>query len=129
MADKGKPDFGKRRQVSVPPNPQSQQPKRSNHVALLVMGTLAVGGSAYALMPRGCTPAASGTTPGLSTPSECPPRGSSSSSYGGSRYSYYSGGSSSSTPAATTDAGSGGVRRGGFGAFAHSFSSHFSFGS
>ena len=38
------------------------------------------------------------------------------------------GGSSGSTPAATTDAGSGGVKRGGFGAFAHSFSSHFSFG-
>jgi hypothetical protein len=129
MADKGKPDFGRRRQVSVPPSSQSPPPKRSNHVALLVMGTLAVGGSAYALMPRECTPAAPGATPGLSTPSGCPPRGSSSSYGGSSRYGYYSGGSSGSTPAATSDAGSGGVRRGGFGAFAHSFSSHFSFGS
>ena len=127
MADKGKPDFGKRRQVSVPPSAKSPPAKRSNHVALLVMGTMAVGGTAYALMPRECTPAAPGATPAVSTPSECPPRGS---SHGGSsRYSYYSGGSSGSTPAATTDAASGGVRRGGFGAFAHSFSSHFSFGS
>jgi hypothetical protein len=46
MADKGKPDFGKRRQVSVPSGSQSPPAKRSNHVALLVMGTLAVGGGA-----------------------------------------------------------------------------------
>jgi hypothetical protein len=128
MADNGKPDFGKRRQVSVPPNSQSPPAKRSNHVALLVMGTLAVGGGAYALMPRGCTPVAPGTMPAVSSPSECPPRRSSSSYGGSSRYGYTSGGSSSSTPAATTDAGSGAVRRAGFGAFAHSFSSHFSFG-
>jgi hypothetical protein len=130
MADKPLSEFGRRRHVSVPPSPTPQPPaKRSNHVALLVMGTLAVGGTAYALMPRECTPGQPGTTPGVSTP-ECPPRGSSSSGSGGgsSRYSYYSGGSSGSTPAATTDASSGGVRRGGFGGFAHSFSSHFSFG-
>jgi len=69
--------------------------------------------------------------PTVSSPSECPPRGSSSSSHGGSgssRYGYSSS-SSGATPAATADASSGGVRRGGFGAFAHSFSSHFSFGS
>jgi len=127
MPDKAKQEFGKRRQVSVPPSPMLP-PKRSNHVALLVMGTLAVGGTAYALMPSQCTPAQPGATPGLSTPSECPPRSSSGSGGGSSRYSYYSGGSSGSTPAATTDVASGGVRRGGFGAFAHSFSSHFSFG-
>jgi hypothetical protein len=127
MPDKAKQEFGKRRQVSVPPSPMLP-PKRSNHVALLVMGTLAVGGTAFALMPRECTPGQPGV-PGVTTPSECPPRSSSSSGSGGSsRYSYYSGGSSGSTPAATTDAASGGVRRGGFGAFAHSFSSHFSFG-
>lgn len=128
MAEQAKQEFGKRRQVSVPPSPMPPA-KRSNHVALLVMGTLAVGGTAYALMPRECAPAQPGTTPGLSTPSECPPRGLSSGSGGGSsRYSYYSGGSSSQTPATITDASSGGVKRGGFGAFAHSFSSHFSFG-
>jgi hypothetical protein len=107
-----------RRPVAIP---AAQPVKRSGHVALLLMGTFAVGGGAYTLMPRECTPA----PPGVSTPGECPPRGSGS---GSSRYGYYSGGSSGATPAATTDAGSGGVRRGGFGAFAHSFSSHFSFG-
>ena len=132
VSEKAKQEFGKRRQVSVPPS-AVLPPKRSNHVALLVMGTLAVGGTAYALMPRECKPAEPGAMPTLSSPAECPPRGSSSSSHGGSgggssRYSYYSGGSSGSTPAATTDAGSGGVKRGGFGSFAHSFSSHFSFG-
>jgi len=126
MADKPLTQFERRSQHGAVPQPPA---KRSNHVALLVMGTLAVGGGAYALMPRECTPAAPGTMPAVSSPSECPPRGSSSSSYGGSsRYGYTSGGSSSSTPAATSDAGSGAVRRGGFGAFAHSFSSHFSFG-
>jgi hypothetical protein len=125
MAEKPHQDFGKRRQVSVPSSPTTPT-KRSNHVALLVMGTLAVGGTAYALMPRECAPA----QPGVSGPAECPPRSSSSGSGGGSsRYSYYSGGSSSSTAATTPDSGSGGVKRGGFGAFAHSFSSHFSFGS
>jgi len=125
MADKGKPDFGKRRQVSVPPSPQPPSPKRSNHVALLVMGTLAVGGSAYALMPRECTPAAPGATPGVSTPSGCPTRSSSSGGYSGSRYSYFSGGSSASTPATTSDAGSRGIWRGGFGGFANAVGAHF----
>ena len=129
MADKPPAQFGKRR-PSVPKSPVLP-PKRSNHVALLVMGTLAVGGTAYALMPRQCTPAEPGATPSVSSPEECPPRGSSWSSHGGSggsRYFYSSGGSSGSTPATTSDAGSGGVKRGGFGSFAHSFSSHFSFG-
>jgi hypothetical protein len=127
MNHKSKQEFGKRTQASVPSSPVLP-PKRSNHVALLVMGTLAVGGSAYALMPRECTQPVPGS-PGLTTPAECPPRSSSSGSGGGSsRYSYYSGGSSSQTSATTTDASSGTVRRGGFGAFAHSFSSHFSFG-
>ncbi len=132
MADKPPSQFERRSRHAPVPSSRLQPPgKRSNHVALLVMGTLAVGGTAYALMPRECTPAAPGTTPGLSTAAECPPRGSSSSSHGGSggsRYGYSSAGSSGSTPAATTDTGSGGVKRGGFGPFAHSFSSHFSVG-
>ena len=132
MADKPLSQFERRSQGSAPPS-RPQPAKRSHEVVLLLMGTIAVGSTAYALMPRECTSAAPGTTPGVSAPSECPPRGSSSSSHGGSgggssRYSYYSGGSSSQTPAATTDASSSGVKRGGFGAFAHSFSSHFSFG-
>jgi hypothetical protein len=133
MADKTNPQFGKRGQISVPPSPQKAPPaKRSQEVVLLLMGTLAVGSTAYALMPRECTPAQPGTMPTVSSPSECPPRGSSSSSHssGGGRYGFSSSGSSGSTAAtSTTDASSGGIKRGGFGAFAHSFSSHFSFGS
>jgi len=133
MADKPPSEFGKRRQVSVPPGPKPQPPaKRSNEVMLLVMGTIAVGSTAYMLMPRQCTPAEPGTMPTVSSPAECPPRGSSSSSHGSggsSRWGYSSSGSSGSTSATTTDASSSTVKRGGFGSFAHSFSSHFSFGS
>jgi hypothetical protein len=69
--------------------------------------------------------------PTVSSPAECPSRGSSSSSHGGSggsssRYSSYSSDSSSHSAAGTTDAGA--VKRGGFGSSAHAFSSHFSFG-
>jgi hypothetical protein len=133
MAEKPPSEFGKRRQVSVPPGPKPQLPaKRSNEVMLLVMGTIAVGSTAYMLMPRQCTPAEPGTMPTVSSPAECPPRGSSSSSHGSggsSRWGYSSSGSSGSTSATTTDASSSTVKRGGFGSFAHSFSSHFSFGS
>jgi hypothetical protein len=130
MADKPLSEFGRRRQVSSPQSPTGTPPaKRSHEVVLLVMGTIAVGSTAYALMPRECTPAQPGTTPAVSSSAECPPRGSSSSSHGGTRYSYYSGGSSGSTPVATADASSSTVKRGGFGSFAHSFASHFSFGS
>jgi hypothetical protein len=127
-------EFGKRRPVVVRPGPQMPV-KRSGHVALLMMGTLAVGGGAYALMPgENCRPPA----PGMAGPAiplanaECPPRGSSSGGSGGggsSRSSFYSGDSSSShASSSTSDSGSGGVTRGGFGSFAHAFSSHFSFG-
>jgi hypothetical protein len=120
-------------QGSVPPSRPKPQAKRSHEVMLLLMGTIAVGSTAYALMPRECTPAEPGAMPSLSSPSECPPRGSSSSSHGGSgsggRYSYSSSGSGSTPAGTTTDASSGTVKRGGFGSFAHSFSSHFSFGS
>jgi hypothetical protein len=134
MADKPPSEFGKRRQVSVPPGQTPKLPaKRSHEVVLLVMGTIAVGSTAYALMPRQCTPAEPGTMPTVSSPAECPPRGSSSSSHGSggsSRWGYSSSGSSGSTAATTrTDANSSTVKRGGFGSFAHSFSSHFSFGS
>jgi len=89
MARKPNPEFGKRRPVvpavPLPPDPPS---KRSSHVALLVMGTLAVGGGAYALMPRqNCQPVQP-TPPGVTTPggavpqpgADCAPRGSSSGS-------------------------------------------------
>jgi hypothetical protein len=131
MADKPVPEFGKRRPVAVPP---SAPAKRSSHVALLLAGTVAVGGGAYALMPgENCAP----NQPGMASTAGCSPRGSSSSGghgyFGGSssHSSFYSGDSSSSrsgTGAASSEAGSGGVTRGGFGSFAHAFTSHFSGG-
>jgi len=99
-------EFGKRRSVQLPDTPP---PKRSNHVALLVMGTLAVGGGAYALMPgRTCQPPAAGVaappSPGMATPAQpqpgidCTTRTSSSggSGYSRSRFSFFGGSSSSS---------------------------------
>ena len=124
MADKPPAmEFGKRR----PAQPTSQPPpKRSGHVALLVMGTLAVGGGAYAWMgPENCEPA----TPGIAAPAPpqgtvCTPRGSSGSGgYGrSSHYSFFGGGSSSQTSSAGVSE-QGSVSRGGFGSFGHAFSS------
>jgi hypothetical protein len=142
MSNKPDKDFGKRRPVSVPVTPRPGPPaKRSSHVALLLMGTFAVGSAAYALMPsRSCERPPNAPQPSLlqsnANATECPPRSSSSSSsHGGSggssssRSSYYSGGSSSSqSSSGTSDSGSHAVARGGFGAFAHSFGSHFSSG-
>jgi hypothetical protein len=131
-------EFGKRGPIAPQP---VVPPKRSHHVALLLMGTFAVGGGAYALMPReNCQPPA----PGMATPASpqtgtnCAQR--SSTWYGGhggsgsswSRTSFFSSDSSSSSHASSgtsSDAGSSGVTRGGFGSFAHAFSGHFSMGS
>ncbi|HXO70188.1 MAG TPA: hypothetical protein VN838_14590 [Bradyrhizobium sp.] len=98
--------------------------KRSGHVALLLAGTVAVGGGAYALMPgENCAP----NQPGMAAPANagCSPRSSSSGGGGSSRYSFYSGDSIANKPAQTS---SGTVTRGGFGSFAHAFTSHFSGG-
>ena len=107
------PEFGKR-QPSLPPAPG---PKRSNHVALLVMGTLAVGGGAFALMPgESCQP----TPPGMvapATPTNCTSRGGSSGYSRSSRFGFF-GNFGSSSPSPGT---SGGVTRGGFGSFARAF--------
>jgi hypothetical protein len=125
-------EFGRRKPVAIQP----AQPVKRGQVALLLMGTLAVGGGAYGLMPsENCAP----NPPGMAAPqggAECRPRGSSSGSGGSSsRYSFYSGNSSSShSPSGTSssgtasDSGSGNVTRGGFGGFAHAFGSHFSGG-
>ena len=133
MAGKRVTEFGKRRPVTVQP---AAPAKRSSHVALLLAGTVAVGGGAYALMPgENCAP----NQPGMAATANagCSPRGSSSSGghgyFGGSssRSSFFSGDSSSSrsgTGAASSEAGSGGVTRGGFGAFAHAVGAHFSGG-
>jgi hypothetical protein len=123
-------EFGKRKPVK-PVAAQAAPPvKRSGHVALLLMGTFAMGGGAYALMPRdSCEP----KSPGMAAPSspqtgaECSPRGSSS-GHGGSgsswsrRSSFFGGDSSSGTASET------GVTRGGFGSFARAFAGHFSGG-
>jgi hypothetical protein len=133
MAEKPNKEFGTRRPVAVQP---AAPTKRSRHVALLLAGTVAVGGGAYALMPsENCAP----SQPGMAAPSTagCSPRGSSSSSGGhgysggtSSRSSFFSGDSSSggSKGVSSSDAGSGSVTRGGFGSFAHAFTSHFSGG-
>jgi hypothetical protein len=137
METKPTREFGKRRPV-VPAVARPGPPaKRSGHVGLLLMGTLAVGGGAYALTPgENCE-----RPPNMPSPSllqgnaECPPRGSSSSSShgsggGSSRNSFFSGDSSSNHSASGTSSNSGshGVTRGGFGSLAHAFTSHFSGG-
>jgi hypothetical protein len=129
MAEKSDKDFGKRKPVSVPVSPRPGPPaKRSGHVALLLMGTLAVGSTAYTLMPnRSCEQSPNVASPSLQQGNtECSQR-SSSSSHGGSggssssRSSYYSSDSSSQSSSTTHDSGSHGVQRGGFGSFAHAF--------
>jgi hypothetical protein len=135
VIEKPNRQFGTRKPVAIQP---AAPVKRSHNVALLLMGTFAIGGGAYALMPsESCTPAAAGMAApsGVQSGAGCPPRGSSSggghgSSGGSSRSSFFSGDSSSSQASSGTssDSGSGGVTRGGFGSFAHAFTSHFSGG-
>lgn len=122
-------DFGKRRSAAVPPAPR-EPVKRSGHVALLVMGTIAVGTTAYALMPRrSCDPSPPGTTvPGAPAPAAATTncssgRGSSGGSHWSSRSSLFSSDSTSHSSSGTSsESSSGGVTRGGFGSFAHAFS-------
>lgn len=124
MADKPtKKEFGKRRPAE-PPTP-APPAKRSGHVALLVMGTLAVGTTAYTLMPRqNCEPTP-GAVPGQTT-TTCP-SSSSNSSGGSSRWSsrssfFNSGSSSHSSPGTSSNVSHSSVSRGGFGSFGHGFS-------
>ena len=131
MANKPDQEFGKRKPVSVPASLRPAPPpaKRSGHVALLLMGTFAVGSAAYTLMPsRNCEPSPNAASSSLQqSNTECSSRGSSSSSHGGSgggssRSSYYSSDSSSShSSSGTSDSGSHSAQRGGFGSFGHSF--------
>jgi hypothetical protein len=123
MPDQRPAEFGKRRSVAPLPTPPV---KRSGHVALLLMGTLAVGGGAYALMPReSCEP----TSPGMAAPAlpqtgtACSTRSSSGGGSGGrSRYGFFGGSSSSASSSATSsDSNSGSVTRGGFGSLARAF--------
>ncbi|MGY4306435.1 hypothetical protein ACVIJ6_003678 [Bradyrhizobium sp. USDA 4369] len=118
-------EFGKRR--PLPPPPATPPVKRSGHVALLVMGTLAVGGTAYALMPRqqNC-PQQDPAIDGQPLSTECTPRRSGGGSSGGSgsgRWGFSSSDSESRSGSSThvADASSAHVSRGGFGGFAHAF--------
>src|SRR3954451_17686304 len=126
MAEKPVTQFG-RREAALAVQ-QGRTTKRSGHVALLLAGTVAIGGGAYALMPgENCAP----NQPGMAAPSNagCSPRGSSSGGGGSSRYGFYSGESTANKSAAgTSPSSSGTVTRGGFGSFAHAFTSHFSGG-
>jgi hypothetical protein len=130
-------EFGHRR----PPQAEPPAPvKRSHHVALLLMGTIAVGGGAYALMPsENCDPNRPGISAASGPTGNCSPRQSSSSSGGGrgswgrgsssSRANFF-GGDASSGPSgvSASDAGSGHIAHGGFGSVAQAFASHFSGG-
>jgi len=127
MADGPPREFGRRAPAAVPP---AAPVKRSGHVALLLMGTFAIGGGAYGLMPReNC-----GQRPGVASDAAtdaCSARGSSSGSHGSwssSRGNYFFGGGSSSNQASgvSSETASGGVTRGGFGSFARAFAVHFS---
>jgi hypothetical protein len=128
MAEKSDKGFGKRKPVSVPASPRLAPPpaKRSGNVALLLMGTVAVGSTAYELMPnRNCEQPPNAASSSLQQNTECTSR-SSSSSHGGSgggssRSSYYSSDSSSSSHSSsgTSDSGSHSSQRGGFGSFGH----------
>jgi hypothetical protein len=118
-------EFGKRKPAQLPDAPP---PKRSGHVALLVMGTLAVGGGAYALMGgESCQPA----SPAMAAPATpqtggaCAARNSSGGGGGSysrsSRLSFFGGDSSSRSSQVGGAESSSGVARGGFGSFGHAF--------
>jgi hypothetical protein len=133
MANPPTREFGKRKPVVAQTAPNPAPPvKRSGHVALLLMGTVAMGGGAYALMPRNsCEP----TSPGMAAPSSpqtavnCSSRGYSSGGGSGSSWSrtsnFFGGNTGSSSSSSGTASGSASVTRGGFGSFAHGFASHF----
>jgi hypothetical protein len=122
-------EFGKRKPAA--PLVASPPVKRSGHVALLVMGTMAVGGGAYALMPRGnCQP----NSPGMAAPASpeaaaaCASRSSAFGSHGGSSGWWSHSNFYSSSSGTTTASGTGETTRGGFGGFARAISAHFSGG-
>ncbi|HET7491241.1 MAG TPA: hypothetical protein VFK01_05120 [Bradyrhizobium sp.] len=127
--------FGKRRPSTIAPT-EAHPVKRSRHVALLLTGTLAVGGVAYAMMERGnCEPKGPGMAgPSQPQSSDCRAGGSSSRvGYGGSGGSWsrsnLSGGdqaSARSSGGTSSESGSGEATRGGFGSFARSLGLHFS---
>jgi hypothetical protein len=120
MADPSRIDFGRRRPSALPDAPA---PKRSSHVALLVMGTLAVGGGAYAMMEsENCKPPAPAVASQAVPPTNTPPAATACNSHGSSGGHWYHGYSRSSSFGDSPSSASGGhVTRAGFGSFAHAF--------
>jgi len=123
-------NFGKRQPVQ-PMHEEAPSRKRSNHVALLLMGTIALGSGAYALMPsEQCDPNRAAIA---GQQQECQQRSSSSSSGGhgssgsssssSGRSNFASTGSSSSSGYDGSSSSSSHVTHGGFGSFASHFSS------
>ena len=123
MADRPQIEFGRRRPNRSPDLPPPPAPMRSKYVALLVMGTFAVGGGAYAMMEReNCQPVPP-PAPGMAAPPSqggCASRSWSSSGYHSSNFHFF-GGNSSGGSAGGSEAASGSVSRGGFGGFARAF--------
>ncbi len=136
MTDESVKNFGKRKPTQTTyEEPPSR--KRSGQIALLLMGTMAVGGGAYALMPHeNCDPNQV-ISPGQ-TRQECAQRSSSSSGGGSGSHGYWGGSSSNNSSSSRTNFASSSasssssiagtssstVARSGFG----SFGSHFSGG-
>ena len=134
MAMKPIQEFGRRRPAAIPTAPPV---KRSGHVALLLMSTVAIGGSAYALMPRQrCEPRSPGMAAPATPDTNCRIRNNLVRrprllrQFDWSRSSFYGGDTAAnrSSSGGAGDSGSGGVTRGGFGSFARAFSAHFSGG-
>ncbi len=117
-------EFGKRQPAAVT---TTRPVKRSGHVALLVMGSLVVGGGAYGLIPReNCEPPSPGmgapAVPQTGTACGATYRGSSGSSAGYGRSTHFSFfGSDSSDRPGSSESSSAKVTRGGFGSLAHAF--------
>lgn len=134
MTNESIANFKKRQPRRQPDEEPTSSRKRSSQIALMLMGTMAVGGGAYALMPHeNCDPNQV-ISPGQPR-QECAQRSSSSSSGSGS-HGYWGGGNSSSSSRANFTSSSASassgiaskssstVARSGFG----SFGSHFSGG-
>jgi hypothetical protein len=114
-------EFGKRMPTTAIP---ARPVKRSGHVALLLMGSVVVGGGAYALIPEACEPISPGMAAPATPQAGCASHGTSGGggSRTSSRVSFFGGGSSTkSLSAAPSDSAAGGATRGGFGSFARAF--------
>jgi hypothetical protein len=103
--------------------------KRSAQIVLLVMGTTTVGTTAYSLMPREeCSGSPAGVTVSAPAQGRAQPcsAGRSSSSRGSTFHWTRSSSSASGDSRTMSMSESSATSRGGFGSFAHAFTSHFS---